>query len=188
MPPSRFATRFKLADAWCRFPGALNNAKVESFTARRHMRKALSAWRTLSSSYMKRTEGDQLRDLLRRKGGRNIEKQITRGWTEAGFHADNESKSFLVRVEPSVVSRMSIIWQSWKGLMMSGREARIEAGRRSRMLNKERIRSAFLAWSNSTHSILRRSSFAAGRSSSSTVLRDRSMMMMSFLNKMAATG
>ncbi len=191
---SRLANRYKMKDGFDKFPGAGNWHKVNDFAKRRLLRKIFKEWTLLSKSYIKRTQDEGLRHLLREKGRKDLlkklnEEEIRRMGTD---DEAREGRSFLAYVGVGSVGRLGKAWRGWREQAAMGRQQRFLHAKRVKARNKELVRHVFMAWVDNTHFIFRRHSWTASRtpiqpltlSSSGFALRDRSLQMMSFMNSL----
>ena len=187
----RCAIRLKLIDAWSKFPGAQNNTKVTMFLTRRKKRRVFGAWKMLSQTYMKRLEGEDLRDVLRGKREADMEKKIQEAWETGDKEEGGGVKSFLVRVEANAVGRMAAVWKDWRAVVLKEREKKIQWGRRKRAREKDIVEQCFYGWVKETHFIFRRSSWGVGGGGMGggmggrNVLSDKSQFMTNYLNNNA---
>ena len=191
---SRLAIRLRVKDAIARFPGYWSKAKIDAFTVKRLKRSIFREWKLMSISFIKRTQDEGLRDLLRKKGkadeSRRFLEEDEREKDDSNRSQLLSSRSFLIRLGVGSLGRLGKAWRAWFEAMAQNKEQRFQRGKFVRKKRLESQKVFFDAWEKSTHFIYRRVSSkgvgnwgaAASHSSSHPLQEQNARVMMNYLN------
>jgi len=155
---SRLAYRYRLLDAFSRFPTFGWEKKVQNFRVKKMCKKVFRSWRGASKKFALRMQQEGLAFRLRERGAERLD-DMDLGEIDEDADYVGPPRSFIEVVPVTMRSRLSVSFGGWKLQMLLGRRAKLEGIRMEKMQGVKVKRAVFEKWKAGTHFIARRVSF-----------------------------